>query len=59
MSWKDIYKSRLMTVQEAAKIIKSGDDFWTPVLLGQPSLPIMDAIADRKDELKNVRNVPI
>ena len=54
MSWKDIYKSRLMTAQEAAKLVKTGDDFFTPVLLGQPSLPLMDAIADRKDELKDV-----
>lgn len=54
MSWKDTYKSKLMTAQEAAKIVKSGDDFWTPVALGQPSPPIMDAIADRKDELKDV-----
>jgi 4-hydroxybutyrate CoA-transferase len=54
MSWQEIYKSRLMTAQEAAKIVKSGDLMWTPLLLGQPSMLIMDAIADRKDELKDV-----
>ncbi len=54
MSWKDIYNSRLMSAQEAAKIVQSGDRFWTPLLLGQPSMLIMDAIADRKDELKDV-----
>ena len=54
MSWQEIYKSRLMTAQEAAKIVKSGDCMWTPLLLGQPAMLIMDAIADRKDELKDV-----
>ena len=51
MSWKDIYQSKIMSAQEAAKIIQSGDRFWTPLCLGQPSMLIMDAIADRKDEL--------
>jgi len=54
MSWKDYYKSRLMSAQEAAKIVKSGDRFWTSLLMGQPSMLIMDAIADRKEELKDV-----
>jgi len=54
MSWKEIYKSKLMTAAEAAKIVKSGDRFWTPLCLGQPGMPIMDAIADRKAELKDV-----
>ena len=30
---------------------------WTPLLLGQPGMPIMDAIADRKDELKDVEYI--
>jgi 4-hydroxybutyrate CoA-transferase len=54
MSWEDIYKSRLMSAQDAAKIIQSGDRFWTPLCLGQPSMLIMDLIADRVDELKDV-----
>jgi 4-hydroxybutyrate CoA-transferase len=43
-----------MSAQEAAEIVQSKDAFWTPLGLGQPSLPIMDAIADRKDELQDV-----
>ena len=54
MSWKDIYKSKLTTAAEAAKLVKSGDRLWTPLCLGQPAMPIMDAIADRKGELKDV-----
>ena len=57
MSWREYYNSRLMSAQEAAKIVKSGDCFWTPLLLGQPSMLIMDAIADRKDELKDVEYI--
>jgi 4-hydroxybutyrate CoA-transferase len=54
MTWKDIYKGKLMSAQDAAKIIQSGDRFWTPLCLGQPSSLIMDAVADRKGELKDV-----
>ncbi|MDD5233294.1 MAG: acetyl-CoA hydrolase/transferase C-terminal domain-containing protein [Syntrophales bacterium] len=57
MSWKDIYKSRLMSAQDAAKLVKSGDCFWTPLMLGQPSMLIIDAIADRKSELKDVEYI--
>ena len=47
-----------MTAGEAAKIVHSGDSFWTPLLMGQPSMVIMDAIADRKDELSDVEYLP-
>lgn len=54
MSWQEIYKSKLMKADEAAKLVKSGDRFWTPLCLGQPSMLIMDALAARKNELKDV-----
>ncbi|HEU20688.1 MAG TPA: hypothetical protein ENO00_15130, partial [Deltaproteobacteria bacterium] len=54
MSWKEYYKSKTMSAGEAAKLVKSGDRFWTPLCLGQPTNLIMDAIADRKDELNDV-----
>jgi 4-hydroxybutyrate CoA-transferase len=57
MSWKEYYKSRVMTAQEAAKLVQSGDCLWTPLALGQPSMAMMDAVADRKDELKNVEYI--
>jgi 4-hydroxybutyrate CoA-transferase len=52
--WKDIYKSKLCSHQEAATLVKSGDRLFTPLGLGEPSTPMMDAIADRKDELADV-----
>lgn len=54
MIWQQIYKERLMSSKEAAGIVQSGDFFCTPLALGQPSSIIMDDIADRKEELKDV-----
>ncbi|MGD0351997.1 MAG: acetyl-CoA hydrolase/transferase C-terminal domain-containing protein [Dehalococcoidia bacterium] len=54
MTWKDIYKSKVCSHQEAARLVQSGDRLFTPLGLGEPSTAMMDAIADRKDELKDV-----
>ena len=54
MNWQDYYQSRVMSAQEAANILQSGDCFWFPLLMGQPSTLIPDAIADRKDELEDM-----
>jgi 4-hydroxybutyrate CoA-transferase len=54
MSWKKHYEGRKMNATEAAKIVQTGDCIWLGLGLGQPSLPIIDAIADRKDDLKDV-----
>jgi 4-hydroxybutyrate CoA-transferase len=52
--WKDEYKKKLCTAEEAARTVQNGDRIMNPLLLGQPTTLIMDAIADRKDELKDV-----
>ena len=57
MSWREEYKSKLCSYEEAAKTVQSGDRFFTPLGLGEPSTAIMDAIADRKDELEDVQYV--
>ena len=54
MTWRDEYKSKLCSYQEAAKLVQSGDRFFTPLGLGEPSTAMIDAIADRKDELEDV-----
>jgi 4-hydroxybutyrate CoA-transferase len=54
VTWRDEYKSKLCSYQEAAKLVQSGDRFFTPLGLGEPSTAMIDAIADRKDELENV-----
>jgi 4-hydroxybutyrate CoA-transferase len=57
MSWKDEYKSKLCSHEEAAKLVHSGDRFFTPLGLGEPSTAMLDAIADRKDELEDVQYI--
>lgn len=57
MNWRDEYRSKLCSYEEAAKVIKSGDRLFTPLGLGEPSTALMDAIADRKDELKDVQYI--
>ena len=51
--WLDLYKKKVCTAEEAARAVKSGDRMMNPLGLGQPTILIMDAIADRKDELKD------
>lgn len=57
MSWREEYKSKLCSYEEAAKLVQSGDRFYTPLGLGEPSTAMIDAIADRKDELEDVQYV--
>ena len=57
MNWKDEYRSKLCNHEEAAKVVKSGDRLLTPIGLGEPSTAAMDAVADRKDELRDVQYV--
>ena len=57
MSWKDEYRSKLTSHKKAAKLIKSHDRMFTPLGLDEPSTALMDAIADRKDELEDVQYI--
>lgn len=52
--WKAEYRKKLCTAEEAARSVRDGDLILTAICLGQPTNLIMDAIADRKDELKDV-----
>jgi len=57
MSWKDEYRSKLCTHEEAAKVVKSRDRLLNPLGLGEPTTAMMDAVADRKDELEDVQYI--
>jgi 4-hydroxybutyrate CoA-transferase len=59
VSWRDEYKSKMCSHAEAAKLVQSGDRFFTPLGLGEPSTAMLDAIADRKDELQDVEYVSV
>jgi len=54
MSSKETYKKKLVSVEDAAAVIKSNDRIWySPV--GSAPFDLINAICKRKDELKNVR----
>lgn len=53
MSWENEYNRKLMSFEEAAKLINSGDIVWTGALNSCPN-ELIDAISDRYEELKNV-----
>ena len=57
MSWREEYRSKLTTHKKAAKLIKSHDRMFAPLGLDEPSTALMDAIADRKDELEDVQYI--
>lgn len=54
MGWKNSYKKKLVTAEEVAQIVNSGDIILHGLGLGEPSMAIPTAIAARKDELENV-----
>jgi len=53
MNWQEEYEKKLVSAEEAVKIIKSGDRVHVP-LVYQPQV-LVNALAKRKDELKGVR----
>lgn len=56
MDWKKIYESKRMSLRAAAALIDSGDTLWAGSYCSNP-VQLLDALADRRDELKGVRIV--
>ena len=56
MDWKQIYNSKLVSVEEAAAKIESGDRIWMSPCSGAP-IQITEALADLVNELKDVHIV--
>ncbi len=52
-NWKNHYEQNLVTLEQAAKTINSGDTLWMGSTLCIP-YAFMDALADRHQELENV-----
>ena len=52
-NWEEDFKKKLVTAEQAVKIVKSGDFVVTP-LPDQPST-LMEALAARANEIRNVR----
>jgi acyl-CoA hydrolase len=51
--WKQIYKSKLVSIEEAAAKVSSGDRIWCGACSAAP-IQLMDALADRVNELEDV-----
>ncbi|HUH65359.1 MAG TPA: acetyl-CoA hydrolase/transferase C-terminal domain-containing protein [Syntrophales bacterium] len=56
MDWRQVYKSKLLSVEEAASKIESGDRIWMTPCSGAP-IQMVEALADRVNELKDVHIV--
>ncbi len=52
INWRDTYAERLATPEMAAAMFNSGDHLWIPP--GHASLPILEALVARSDELEGV-----
>ena len=52
INWRDTYAERLATPEMAAAMFNSGDHLWIPP--GHASLPILQALVARSDELEGV-----
>lgn len=59
MTWQDEYKSKLVSAEDAAKRIKSGDVVGFGMCLTAPTARLVDPLLDRANELENVRIVDI
>ncbi len=51
--WQKIYDDKLVTAEEAAAVIESGDHLWFPVGAGEPDV-FLKALIARKDTLSGV-----
>lgn len=52
-SWREEYKSKLMSLQEAVKLVKDGDKIYFGTA-GSVPYALADALYDRKDELNDI-----
>jgi 4-hydroxybutyrate CoA-transferase len=53
MDWIELYRSKVVSVDEAVKVVKSGDRIYISGNAATPLL-LMNALARRKDELRDV-----
>ncbi|MBS7528659.1 4-hydroxybutyrate CoA-transferase [Fusibacter paucivorans] len=53
MNWKEIYQSKLVSVERAAAAVESGDNIWISAMSDTP-MHILDALSKRYLELEDV-----
>ncbi|HNX92857.1 MAG TPA: acetyl-CoA hydrolase/transferase C-terminal domain-containing protein [Syntrophomonas sp.] len=53
MDLKEMYRRKLMSPQQAVKMIKNGTEVWIGIAVPVP-LTLVDALVDREDEVKDI-----
>ncbi|WP_218188160.1 hypothetical protein [Desulfosarcina cetonica] len=53
LSINEMYRQKKVTIEEAAKVVKSGDVIWAPPASNEP-IVFWNALAERKEELEGV-----
>ena len=53
MNFKDVYKQKLTTAEEAVKLVQDGWRVAFPIAIGQPPT-LMNALARRKEEFTHL-----
>lgn len=53
LSAHEMYSQKLVSPEEAVKLVKSGDVIWAPPASNEPNI-LFEALADRKNELEGV-----
>lgn len=53
LSAHEMYRQKLVSPEEAVKLVKSGDVVWAAASTNEPNI-LFEALADRKDELEGV-----
>lgn len=56
IDWKAAYEAKLMDMTDAVKLVKDGDVLWAGAFGNNP-IQMLDALADRKEELTGVKVV--
>lgn len=54
MTWQDHYENHLVSMEDAAKSIKSGDNIWMGAATGVP-YEFLDTLNDMRENLHNIR----
>jgi len=54
-NWKDVYRSKIISMEDAALKIKSGDTLFTGLGMAEPSMELVQCIINRRSELKDVK----
>ena len=57
MGWREEYNSKVTTFEEAAKLVKSGDEVTKGFGPAAPSSAFYEVLTDRWEELNDVRVV--